>query len=113
MGDKDLKTIIHNRRVELNLSLEELAKRVGVTRATIYRWESGDITTIKSDKLVALAAALEVTPEHLVGWPENSGVEYSEEFIRALAELTTEEQSYVMRFMEDLKKLRVSGNPGS
>lgn len=35
---------IQNKRKENGLSLDDLAKAVGVNRATIYRWESNEST---------------------------------------------------------------------
>ena len=34
---------IKERRIELGLSVDELAKRLGKNRATVYRYESDDI----------------------------------------------------------------------
>ena len=63
----EMKEIIKNRRSELGLTLEEVATRVGVNPATIMRWETGAIQNLGRDKIAALAAALHVTPEYLLG----------------------------------------------
>ena len=59
---------IKSRRQELGLSAEALAERIGVSPATVYRYEAGDISHMRSDKLQPIAAALSVTPAWLMGW---------------------------------------------
>ena len=40
--------IIRHKRKELDLTQDELAERTGVTKATVSRWESGEIKKIKA-----------------------------------------------------------------
>lgn len=49
---------IKHKRLENNLTLEQLGKRVGVSKMTVLRWENGEIKNIKSDKIEKLANAL-------------------------------------------------------
>jgi len=58
---------IKNRRIELGLTLEDVAKKVGVGRATVQRWESGLIENMRRDKIVLLAQALNTTPNFILG----------------------------------------------
>jgi transcriptional regulator with XRE-family HTH domain len=60
--------IIKKRRDELNLTLLDIAKKVGVSEATVQRYESGQIKNIRQDKIVKLASALQLTPAQLLGW---------------------------------------------
>jgi ORF020 len=57
-----LKDDLKQRRIELNLTMAEVAKKVGVSEATISRWESGDIANMRRDKIVLLSKALKVSP---------------------------------------------------
>lgn len=59
---------IKARRKELGMSVETLAKRLGVHSTTIYRYESGYIEKLDSAKLEPIADALYTTPAHLMGW---------------------------------------------
>lgn len=67
----DFKDLIYRRRKELGLTMEDVAKVVGVSKATVKRWESGEIENIKRDKIVSLADALHTTPAYLMGWVDN------------------------------------------
>lgn len=61
-------TRIKERRKELKISADELAKRLGKDRSTIYRYEKGDIENLPLDILEPIADALETTPAYLLGW---------------------------------------------
>lgn len=61
---------IKQRRIELGLTMADVAQSVGVSEATISRWESGDIANMKCDKIVSLAKALHVSPSFIMGWDE-------------------------------------------
>lgn len=55
-------------RTEQGLTLEEVAKSIGVSRQTMSRYETGVITNIPSDKIEAIAHKLGVSPSILMGW---------------------------------------------
>ena len=57
-------------RRERNLTLEQVAKVVGVGKSTVRKWETGMIANMKRDKISALAKALGTTPAYLMGWEE-------------------------------------------
>lgn len=63
--------MIKSRRKELNLTMLEVAKKVGVSEATVSRWESGDIANMRRDKIALLANALQVSPAFIMGWESN------------------------------------------
>ena len=64
----DLGKRIKNRRNELHMSVEELAKKLNKNKATVYRYEKGDIENLPLDILEPLAKALDTTPQYLMGW---------------------------------------------
>lgn len=59
---------IKNRRLQLNLSVDELAAKLGKNRATVYRYEKDDIKELPITVLEPLARVLETTPADLMGW---------------------------------------------
>lgn len=61
-------TRIKERRKELKMSAEELGKKLGKDRSTIYRYEKGDIENLPLDILEPIANALQTTPQYLMGW---------------------------------------------
>ncbi len=71
-----IKDRLKDRRAQLDMTLEEVARRVGVTRATIQKYENGTISNIPPDKVEALAAALDTTPAFLMGWEEDTSAPY-------------------------------------
>lgn len=59
-------SIIKNRRLELNLTLEEVGKAVGVSKSTVQKWENGFISNMKRDKISDLAKVLNINPVSLI-----------------------------------------------
>ena len=62
----DIGQFIHDRRVQLHLTLEEVANIVGVNKSTVKKWESGDISNMRRDKIALLAKALHISPVDLI-----------------------------------------------
>ena len=58
------------RREELNMSQDDLAKKVGYkSRSSINKIEL-DLYSLKQSKIKAIADALETTPSYIRGWDE-------------------------------------------
>lgn len=62
---------IKQRRIDLDLTADDLAERAGKSRATIYRYENGDIENLPTTVLEPLAEALYTTPAFLMGWTDD------------------------------------------
>ncbi len=58
------------RRKELGLSAEYVANRLGVSPATIYRYEKGDIEKMPGNILEPISKILRTTPACLMGWED-------------------------------------------
>lgn len=67
-----LSTILKQRRKELGLTLAQIADAMNVTEATVQRWESGNIKSIRYEKIGKLADVLKVSPALLMGWNDAS-----------------------------------------
>ena len=61
---------IRTARENAKLTQGELGKLCGITKQTIYKYESGVITNIPLDRLEKIAAVLNVSPSILLGWDE-------------------------------------------
>lgn len=61
---------IKQRRKALGMTADELGARLGKDRSTIYRYEKGDIENLPLDILEPIAAALQTTPQYLMGWEQ-------------------------------------------
>lgn len=61
---------IKSRRKHLGMSADELGKKLGKDRSTIYRYEKGDIENLPLDILEPIAKALGTTPQYLMGWEQ-------------------------------------------
>ena len=71
---------IKQRRLELGYTADALAKLLNKNRATIYRYENGDIENMPIDVLEPLAKALNTTPAYLMGWDESSSAKQNTKF---------------------------------
>lgn len=58
---------IKDLRKKYKMSVDELAEKVGKSRATIYRYENGEIENAPYTILVPFAKALNTTPTYLMG----------------------------------------------
>jgi transcriptional regulator with XRE-family HTH domain len=63
---------IKQRRLALGMDADALAQKIGKSRATIYRYENGDIENMPTTVLEPIANALNTTPAYLMGWEETS-----------------------------------------
>ena len=103
----DFKDKLKSRRLALELTLDDIARYVGVSGATVSRWESGEIENIRRDKIAKLADILQVTPAYLMGWSEDAPsepVDEPEEIIilnRAAKQMTPEQRKQLL----DMTKL--------
>lgn len=61
---------IKARREELGLTLQEVGDHLGVSKATVQRYESGEIKNLKLESIEKLAQMLGITPAFLMGWEE-------------------------------------------
>lgn len=67
MRESKIGNRIYTRRKALELTLQDVADRVQVTRSTIQRYESGVIVHMRAPVLFSIANALSVNPEWLIG----------------------------------------------
>lgn len=66
---------IHDRRVELNMTQEDLGQAVGMNKSTVQRYETGQVKKIKLPILETIARKLNVSPEWLSLKSDNKEIE--------------------------------------
>lgn len=71
MDKESVGQLIRNRRLELSLTLRQVADEVGVSEATVSRWESGKIDNMRRDRIAKLATVLNMSPLRITGIDEN------------------------------------------
>lgn len=69
--------LLKSKRKELNLTMKQVADFVGVSEATVSRWESGNIANMGRDKIALLSQILKITPGAIAGYDL-----YQKEFIK-------------------------------
>ena len=62
--------LIRAKRKEMNMTLKDVAERIGVSEATVSRWESGSVGSMKRQNVAALARLFDVSPAVLMDWEE-------------------------------------------
>lgn len=61
---------IKEARTRKDLTLLEVATKLGVSEATVQRYESGDIKNIKHKTIIDLSNIFDCTPAYLMGWED-------------------------------------------
>ena len=104
----ETREIIKERRLELRLTMKEVADHVGVSEATVSRWEKGEIANMKRDKIVKLAEVLRVSPSVIMGWDEDERLRNSSgvraELIQKLAVLTDSQVELLNQMADKMRR---------
>lgn len=80
----DIGKRIKDRRIELGMTQDELAGRVGYkSRSAIQKIECG-VNELKQTQIASFAAALMTTPPYLMGWVKEKAPELSLEELSVL-----------------------------
>lgn len=98
------------RRKELGMSADKLGEVIGKNRATVFRYENGDIERMPIDVIEPIAEALLTTPAFLMGWEDDnektatqkdSGMSEAKLQLLSLAEsCSDEEATRLLQMME-------------
>ena len=105
MRQNSIERKLRERRIELSLTQREVADYVGVTEATVSRWESGEIDNMRRDKIANLARVLKISPLLIMGLNEEP-VEDDEE-VRLLAEyrkLNEKDKAFIKEMIARLRR---------
>lgn len=66
---------IKSRRLDLGLTLLQIADKLAVKEATVQRYESGEIKNMKYETIVQLSNILKCSPSYLMGWTDDMQME--------------------------------------
>lgn len=67
-----MENYLAERRKNLGLTQKEVAAAVGVSEATVSRWESGEIANMRRDRIAAYAKILKTTPTFIMTGEDES-----------------------------------------
>lgn len=101
----DIGKRIRQRRKDLHMSVDELAKSLGKNRATVYRYEKGDIEHLPIDILEPLAIVLSTTPQYLMGWVSEEPLAATNDEVKRQTEQWYSEFGYWVFTEEEFYKL--------
>lgn len=91
------------RRKELGLSAEKVAEELGVSPATIYRYEKKDIKKFPTEILEPLSKVLRTTPAYLMGWADDvsnyTDAELDRQIIEVFNRLSEEKQKQALDYL--------------
>ena len=96
---------IHELRTQQGLTLQELADKVGTSKQTIQRYESGEISNIPYNKIMKLASALNTTPSKLMGLDDLLPFKDELEIEVIYNALPTDAQDRLLAYAKKLKEL--------
>ena len=64
-------------RESLHMTQEELGEKIGVKKAAVNKYETGDVENIKRSSLFVMAELFGVSPSYLLGWDGAKTIEDS------------------------------------
>ena len=102
MADK-----IKQLRISQNMTLEDVAQKVGVGKSTVRKWETGMIANMRRDKIAVLAEALNTTPAYLMGWEDDVSLateqsDADRQFYQLLSTMTEEEKLWLLNVIKSV-----------
>lgn len=101
LDDMTIGERIKKRRLELGMSQEELARKIGYSHKTaICKIEAGQ-RKLKGDVISKLAKALDITPSYLIGWnKEDDDTTINDRLLARYRELDDLDQAMVRRLLK-------------
>lgn len=101
---KEIKDILKAKRLENNLTMKDIAEAVGVSEATVSRWESGEISNMRRDRIYAYATKLGISPLVIMGYDEPQ--DKAKIFADMIKDFSEAEIEDVLSYMEFIKSKR-------
>lgn len=92
---------IRKRRLELGMTQEELAVKIGVQKSAVAKYESGRVKNIKRAMIATMAKALECDPVWLMDLHDDDDQGYAVQ----LSHIENEIMQIVFKLTEENKKI--------
>lgn len=97
-------------REAAGLTQEELGKKCGTTKQTIYKYETGKVTNIPMDRLELMAKTVGVSAASLMGWDSKENqptvsdglTDVQRELIEYAKTLTEEQAALALRVLKSV-----------
>ena len=98
-------------RIKMGFSQVDFAKKIGVSKQTLYKYENNVITNIPSDKIEAAAHLCKISPAELMGWVDAAEDQAPATTEDTLEHLTPREKAHLRNYrdLDDDNKTRVEG----
>ena len=68
---------IRELRIRHDMTLDDVAKYLGINRQAVYKYEQGIVTNIPLDKIEKMAVLFDTTPDYISGWSDEEKPLYS------------------------------------
>lgn len=62
---------IRELRIQHDMTLDDVARYLGINRQAVYKYEQGIVTNIPLDKIEKMADLFGTTPDYIAGWTNN------------------------------------------
>lgn len=77
---------IRDLRIKNDMTLDDVAKYLGINRQAVYKYEQGIVTNIPLDKIEKMAVLFNTTPGYIAGWTDPDPFSDPEEVAAKLRE---------------------------
>lgn len=98
----ELKDILRKRRLELGLTMKEVADACQVTEGMVSRWESGYTKNMRRDRIFALSQILRISPLVILGmedYNDSNDNNNLKRFTDVISTMDETEQAELMNMM--------------
>lgn len=93
---------IRHLRESLSISQTDLAKSVGISKQTLYKYENDIITNIPSDIIEKLAGKLRCSPAYIMGWDDQN--QRILEYAKRLSHLNDDQLETALKYIDFIEK---------
>lgn len=92
---------IKSQREMMQMSQTELAKKAGISKQTLYKYENDIVTNIPSDTIETLSQILGCSPAFIMGW-DDAG--HLIEYAKRLSELPQDKLDNALQYIDFLNQ---------